>query len=447
MVAVGRQPSPYQLTQSQQCRLQRASSSQPSQRIEYEGGITELWNENEDQFQCAGVAPMRNTLRPNALSLPNYHPAPRLIYIEQDERRWNTTGEGLLGVTFPGCAETFQSEKSQEGRGEEEQEEGGSSRRDYHQKIRRIRRGDIIALPPGVNHWCYNDGNEDLIAVSINDLNHQSNQLDQKLRAYYLAGGAPRRGQQGLRSQEARETFNSVMDGFNPQLLAEAMNVPEELVRRMQNQNERRLIVIAQEGMSMIRPDEREEQGEYGFRSNGFEETFCTMRLHQNIDERREADIYSKQAGRINIVNQHKLPILRFLDMSAERGNLYPNALYTPHWTINSHSIVHVTRGQAQVQIVDNRGQNVMNDRVNEGEMFVIPQYFAATMRAGTNGLEFLSFRTNGSPLKSAVGGYTSVLRAMPLEVITNAYKMSPSQAEGLKFNTGRQTYLASGSS
>ncbi|KAI7980675.1 hypothetical protein LOK49_Contig121G00013 [Camellia lanceoleosa] len=47
------------------------------------------------------------------------------------------------------------------------------------------------------------------------------------------------------------------------------------------------------------------------------------MRLHQNIDERREADIYSNQADRINIVNQHKLPILRFLDMSVERGNLY----------------------------------------------------------------------------------------------------------------------------
>ncbi|KAL7198579.1 hypothetical protein ACSBR2_020965 [Camellia fascicularis] len=79
-------PSPYKLTQSQQCRLQQLSSSQPSQRIESEGGITELWNENEDQFQCTGVAPMRNTWSPNALSLPNYHPAPRLVYIEQGER-------------------------------------------------------------------------------------------------------------------------------------------------------------------------------------------------------------------------------------------------------------------------------------------------------------------------------------------------------------------------
>ncbi|KAI7979034.1 hypothetical protein LOK49_Contig544G00001 [Camellia lanceoleosa] len=50
------------------------------------------------------------------------------------------------------------------------------------------------------------------------------------------------------------------------------------------------------------------------------------MRLHRNIDKLKEADIYSKQADRINIVNQHKLPILYFLDMSTERGNLYPRS-------------------------------------------------------------------------------------------------------------------------
>ncbi|CAL5432665.1 unnamed protein product [Camellia sinensis] len=228
MGAVGRQPSLYQLTQSQQCRLQRLSSSQPSQRIEYVGGITELWNENEDQFQCAGVAPMRNTLRPNALSLPNYHPAPRLVYIEQ-VLWWNTTGEGLLGVTFPGCAETFQSEKSQEGRGEEEQEEGGSSRRDYHQKIRRIRRGDIIALPSGVNHWCYNDGNEVLIAVSINDLNHQSNQLDQKLRGILLSWWGTK--ERAARPEKPGGPGDLQQRNGRLRLLAEAMNVPEELVK------------------------------------------------------------------------------------------------------------------------------------------------------------------------------------------------------------------------
>ncbi|KAI8017447.1 hypothetical protein LOK49_LG04G01552 [Camellia lanceoleosa] len=60
--------------------------------------------------------------------------------------------------------------------------------------------------------------------------------------------------------------------------------------------------------------------------------------------------------------------------------------------------------------------------------MFVIPQFFAATMRAGTNGLEFLSFRTNGSPLKSgspaALSGvccYRSTERDRPAIVVPAA--------------------------
>jgi hypothetical protein len=46
-------------------------------------GVTEVWDTNEDEFQCAGVAATRNTLQPNSLSQPNYQPAPLLVYIEQ----------------------------------------------------------------------------------------------------------------------------------------------------------------------------------------------------------------------------------------------------------------------------------------------------------------------------------------------------------------------------
>ncbi|KAI3861978.1 hypothetical protein MKW98_018261, partial [Papaver atlanticum] len=71
------------LQEARQCRIQQLTASQPNQRIESEGGVTELWNEYEDQFQCAGVAPMRNIIQPNSLSLPNFSPSPRLVYIQQ----------------------------------------------------------------------------------------------------------------------------------------------------------------------------------------------------------------------------------------------------------------------------------------------------------------------------------------------------------------------------
>lgn len=57
---------------------------------------------------------------------------------------------------------------------------GGEGRRfqDQHQRIRRFRRGDIIALPTGVAHWVYNDGNRPIIAVILLDVTNNENQLD-----------------------------------------------------------------------------------------------------------------------------------------------------------------------------------------------------------------------------------------------------------------------------
>ncbi|XP_060180852.1 11S globulin seed storage protein 2-like [Lycium barbarum] len=438
------------LTQAQQCRLQRLTGSQPSDRIESEGGFTEVWDENEEQFQCAGVAPMRNVIRRNSLSLPNFHPMPRLVYIER--------GQGILGITHPGCAETFQSQPQSFQAGREPREERGQGRRgDQHQKVHRIRQGDVVAIPAGAAHWCYNDGEEELVAVSINDLNHRSNQLDQNLRAFYLAGGVPESGRQrvqiGLRRQSTQR-FQNIFRAFDTELMAEAFNVPQELVRRMQEeQSERGLIVNVKEGMRMVRPDEEEEFKERPRRGqqwweeatgNGLEENICTMKIRTNMQHRRQADLFSRQAGKINHVNRQKLPILKYMDMSASKGTLYPNALITPHWSVNGHCVVYVQRGDAQVQVVDHSGQQVMSDRVNQGEMFVVPQFFASTLRAGQNGFEFVVFRTSGEPMNNQLAGYTSVIRAMPVEVLTNAYQISPNEAQRLKVNRGGESFLLS---
>lgn len=434
--AVGER-QPLRLTKEQQCRFQRLTTAQPSQTIESEGGVTELWDERQDQFQCAGVVAMRNTLRPNALSLPNYHPTPRLVFIER--------GEGFIAINLPGCAETYHAHKIQwtrESTKAWEAKQKGTVR-DSHQKVHRIRRGDIVAIPAGAAHWCYNDGNEELVAVSINDLNHLSNQLDQKFRVFYLAGGVPKSGPQ----EQARETFQNIIRPLDPTLLADSYNVPEELVRRMQaeEEEERGLIVIARERMTFIQPEEEVEQGEWrGEGDNDVDGALCTMKISFNLEAAREADIYSRQAGKVNTVDVYKLPILQYMDMSAEKGHLFPNALLSLHWSTLGHRILYVTRGDAQVQIVDQNEEALMNDRVKQGDMFVVPQYYTSTAQAGNDGFEWVAFMTSGMPLRYTLGLYTSVIRAMPLQVLTNSYGMSPRQAQGLKMNSGRETYVMS---
>ncbi|KAK1267067.1 hypothetical protein QJS04_geneDACA015304 [Acorus gramineus] len=516
-----------------QCRIQRLTASRPSRKIQSEGGVTELWDENEEQFQCAGVAAMRNVIQPNSLSLPNYSPSPRLVYVHK--------GQGLLGISYPGCAETYDSgeqEEQQEEQGQEEQqrrrrggegrqheeeqeeeekqrrqrgrrgEEGRKqreeqqeqeeeeeqkeswgqqgrrrgSRGDQHQKIHRIRHGEVVALPAGAAHWCFNDGNEELVTVSITDVNSQWNQLDQTPWSFYLAGGQPsgirkpsereseregqrEREQEGSEreresekqrrkresesegsEEEERSSFNAqnILSSFDANMIAQAFNVPNDIARKLTREDNRGFIVKVQRGgMGMIKPDE-EQQQERGrsTRENGLEETFCNMRLNQYLDNPREADIYSRQAGRLNSVNMHKLPILRYLDLSAEKTNLNPNSIVAPHWSMNAHTILYITKGDGNLQVVGSNGRSVFNERVSEGQMVVVPQYFASAQRAGRNGVEWVAFKTSALPMKSPLAGHASVFKGLPLQVITNSYRISNQQAQQLKQNREHQHLL-----
>ncbi|KAG6719082.1 hypothetical protein I3842_04G185800 [Carya illinoinensis] len=346
---------------SQQCRLQRLRTLKPIRVADSEGGHTELWEESEDEFQCAAVAAKRQTVQPNSLTLPSFQLAPNVVYIEQ--------GECLMGLTCPRCAETNITARWRRSRRANQQQKG-------HQ----IHRGDIVAIPAGVAHWCYNDGNEQLIAFTVMDLSNHANQLDCRFRSFLLAAGEPRDGQRGQRGS------------------------PQEESQEQHGQG-RRLV-------------------------NGLEETLCNERIRHNLDTQTELDVFSKQVGRVNIVNQHTLPILQHLDMSAEKGHIFPNALYTSHWSMTDNRVVCVLRGEARVQIVDDNRDN----------------FYATTARAGHNDFEYVTIKTSGKLMKSPMAGYTLVIRAMPIDVPTNSFQMSSREAQNLKRTKGHQSFLLSSS-
>ncbi|KAI3741948.1 hypothetical protein L1987_59628 [Smallanthus sonchifolius] len=409
------------------CNLQQLHTAQPAQRFEFEGGSIETWDEKDEQFQCLGVATSRKTIQPNSLSLPAFRPFPHLIFIEQ--------GEGYIGVQLPGCAETFdtgvqQQHQQQQPRRMREQFDSSS---DSHQKVHRFQQGDIIAIPAGAVHWAYNDGNQEVVAIVFDDINNPTNQLDMQHRTFHLAGGISSQhvqGQQGRkrspisRQQQGSLNVESIYSGFDTELLAEAFSTDPQIVRALQQSSERGLIVKVQQRMEFVTPEERQEQRSQrrsGGPSNGVEQKICSSKFVYNLENQREADFFSRQAGKLNM-----------------------NALISPHWSINSHSIVYVLSGDAEVQVVSNNGEAVLSEQVNKGEFFVVPQFFATTARAGQNGFEWVAFKTNKAPMKSPVAGYTSVFRAMPLDVITNAYEVSPSQAQNLKTNREMESILFS---
>ena len=117
-----------------------------------------------------------------------------------------TAGRGHLGMVFPGCPETFEeSEQSEEEQLQQRYQgqqggyraQGRQARRqgqfgeqgqqpfeqlDRHQRVRRIKEGDVIAIPAGVTTWSHNDGDQSLVFVTLLDISNNHNQLDQNPR-------------------------------------------------------------------------------------------------------------------------------------------------------------------------------------------------------------------------------------------------------------------------
>ncbi|XP_073012187.1 cocosin 1-like [Typha latifolia] len=435
-----------------QCRFERLDALEPLSRVQSEAGVTEHFDENHEQFRCAGVFIRRRIIEPRGLLLPSYSNAPRLVYILQ--------GRGITASVFPGCPETYQSFQHQYETGSQQSERF----RDEHQKIQRFRQGDIIALPAGVVNWCYNDGDSPVIAVTVFDTSNNANQLDPRHREFLLAG-RHQRGQQSIEGQREYEerTGNNVLSGFDVQLLAESLGVSREVAQKLQSQNDQRgEIVRVRQGLHLLRPTiregrEREEEeeeevgGQYpqeqreGCReqqSNGLDETFCNLRSRENINDPSKADIYTPRGGRITRLNSQKLPILNLVQMSAVRVVLYRNAIITPYWNINAHSIMYVTHGCGRVQVVGSRGNTVFDGELRPGQVLVIPQNYAVLKRAERERFEWVSFKTNSNAMVSQISGKSSSLRGLPVDVLTNSYRLSREEARRLKFSRGNEMVI-----
>ncbi|XP_062105104.1 legumin B-like [Humulus lupulus] len=427
-----------------QCQFQRLNARQPNRRVECEAGVSEYWdiqnseNDNADELQCAGVETARHTIQRRGLLLPSFLNAPVMFYVIQ--------GRGIHGAVIPGCPETFERGTSASSRGYTSQ---GSD--EQHQKVREIREGDIVALPAGVADWVYNSGDSPLVLIAFVDVGNQANQLDQFSRRFHLAGNPHReqkteqearlrsqsRSQQ--RRQEEQNPNGNIFSGFDTRILAESFNIDTELANKLQNRDDmRERIVRVREDLHIIAPSriQEEERRRYGRSEdyNGLEETFCTLRLRENIDRPSQADIFNPRGGRVTTLNSYNLPILRSLQLTAERGVLYKNGMMAPHFNLNSHSVVYVTRGSARVQVADDNGRSVFDGEVREGQVFVVPQNYAVVKKASSQGFEWIAVKTNNNAMRNPLAGKVSAMRAMPDDVLANAFRISREQARRLKY-------------
>ncbi|KAI3742676.1 hypothetical protein L1987_60369 [Smallanthus sonchifolius] len=320
--------------QQNQCQLRNIEALEPYDIIQAEAGVTEIWDANNQLFQCAGVDFIRHRIQPGGLLLPSYVNTPILAFIER--------GRGVHGVILPGCPETYEYSQDQQFSGQGERRGQEFQFQDRHQKVEDLNQGDLVAIPTGAAHWVHNDGDTELVVVVFFDTQNYENQLDEYHRVQVLLS---------------------------------------------------------------------------------------------------HADFVNPQAGKIANLNSFKFPILKHLQLSAERGELQRNAIQSPHWTINAHNLLYVTEGTLRVQIVDNEGNSVFDNELREGQVVVIPQNFAVIKKAKEQGARWVSFKTNDNAMIANLAGRVSAISSLPVDVVANSYQMSREDAQKLKFGQ-RETVL-----
>lgn len=97
----------------------------------------------------------------------------------------------------------------------------------------------------------------------------------------------------------------------------------------MKGQDDQRGRIVRAERFEVVGPHSQEREEGRG-RYNGLEETVCSMKFRENIGNPVHADFYNPRGGRITNIDSRKLPVLNWLQLSAQRGVLYKvKILYT----------------------------------------------------------------------------------------------------------------------
>uniref|UniRef100_J3LB95 Cupin type-1 domain-containing protein n=1 Tax=Oryza brachyantha TaxID=4533 RepID=J3LB95_ORYBR len=371
---------------SRECRFDRLQAFEPLRKVRSEAGVTEYFDEKNELFQCTGTFVIRRVIQPQGLLVPRYTNAPGLVYIIQ--------GRGSIGLTFPGCPATYQQQFQQF----LPQEQSQSQKfRDEHQKIYQFRQGDIVALPAGVAHWFYNDGDAPVVAVYVYDVKNSANQLEPRQREFLL-GGSNVRSQQVYGSSVEQHSRQNIFSGFGVEILSEALGISTVAAKRLQSQNDQRgEIIHVKNGLQFLKPTltQQQEQAQAQYqevryseqqqtssRWNGLDENFCTIKAILNIEN----------------------PSRR-----------------------------------ARVQVVSNFGKTVFDGELRPGQLLIIPQHYVVLKKAQREGFQYIAIKTNANAFVSQLVGKNSVFRSLPVDVIANVYRISREQARSLKNNRGEE--------
>ncbi|MFS7985883.1 putative 11-S seed storage protein, plant [Helianthus anomalus] len=243
----------------------------------------------------------------------------------------------------------------------------------------------------GVISWWFNGGDTD---VAIIFLGESTKALEPGHFTYFLVAG----------------TLGTLV-GFQSDFVARTFNLSENEASTLVHNQPETLITQIDKGVKLPKPNKQ-----------------VTETIYAAIDT-PTADVVVKEGGIVNSLTEYKIPVLGKIGLSARFVRLEGNAMLVPSYLADGSIILsYVTKGSGLIRIVGSTGKADLDTRVEEGDLFIVPPFFAVAGVADDCGMDLFSVHVFGQ-----IAGEMSIWNALSPKVLQTTLNINPELAEDFK--------------
>ncbi|XP_076931439.1 13S globulin seed storage protein-like [Bidens hawaiensis] len=264
------------------------------------------------------------------------------------------------------------------------------------EKVFLIQKGDVLPVSAGEVTWWFNGGNTDAVIILFAET---SKALVPGNISYFLLAGVL-----------------GTLAGFQPDFVGKLFGL---------DQRESKNVVNSQKGTFLFKLDSGIKFPEPSNHSGHI--------LLVNVDHPSGKVIF-KGSGTVSTLTEKNFPMLGQIGLSARYVKLEGNALLAPSYVADgSIQICYIAKGSGRIKVVGSEGKLELDSNVEEGDFFIVPQFFATAAIADDAGLEVFSVITSSKPVFEQLAGNTSIWSTLSPVVLQASLNITPDSEQLFK--------------
>lgn len=222
-----------------------------------------------------------------------------------------------------------------------------------------LQTGDVIPVPLGAVSWWYNYGKSDVIILF---LGKTTNAYVPGEFTYFLLTGAL-----------------GVLGSFSTEFTSKAYKI---------NEKEANILVKSQTGVLIVKLDPEEGK------RMPIPQKHNSNKWVKNITN-ISPNVHVEKAGIATSFTGAEFPFLEEVGLTCSIVKLEANAVLSPIYTTDSSVLVfYVAKGSGKVQIVGVNGKLALDNKLEAGQLFIVPRLFVVSITASHGGMECFYINT-----------------------------------------------------